>query len=765
VAGSTLSDNFPTTTGAVQPSMTGYADAFIAKYFGLVTLAPSPLTFAPQQVGTTSASQAITLTNMNASTLIITGITPSANFGETDNCAGSVAPSGSCTINVTFKPTVTGPLTGTLTITDNSNGVAGSTQSVDLSGIGTLALVSMAVTPANPSLPLGSTQQFTATATYMDGSMLNLTNWATWTSSTPGVATVSQGFATTTGLGATTIIAASGAINGSTTLTVTPGFLLTGSLNTARYEHTATLLNNGMMLIAGGSNGDINLTSAELYDPTTGTFTPTGSLNTARRLHTATLLNNGMVLIAGGYNGNYLTSAELYNPATGSFSYTTGSLNTARELHTATLLNNGMVLMAGGYGPLSSTTYGYLASAELYNPATGTFANTTGSLNTARELHTATLLDDGTVLMAGGVGSSGYLSSAELYNPAAGTFSSTTGTLKTARYFHTATLLNNGMVLMAGGYNGAYLATAELYNPAGGTFSYTTGSLNTARYEHTGTLLNNGMVLIAGGLSSSGALASAELYSPATETFALTGSLNTARRLNTATLLKNGLVLMAAGLNPSSSLAIAELYEPATLTPPNLVSISLSPSNPTVAVDNALRFTATGTFSDSSTQQLASATWSSSNSAVVSITDDASNRGAAYALAAGTATVSGCAGAVCGSTMLTSIVPAVHWPGPIVLPRPPSHPVPLRPPKAPTVPPPATVPGTGTEPVLASPGAILLPIPPPALPVAEQPAPPPAVPATGKFRETGKEGLVRSMGLTVLPLWPPSHPFPLPPLI
>ncbi len=724
IAGSTLSFDFPVTTGSFQTSLTGYADAFVTKYFGLVTLSPSPVTFGPQQVGTASASQAITLTNMNASPLVITGIVASANFGETDDCGGSVAAGGSCTINVTFQPTVTGSLTGTLTVTDNSNGMAGIMQSVDLSGLGTLALVSIAVMPANPSIPLGGTQRFTATGTYTDASTLDLTNWATWGSSATGVATISNtpgsnGLATTAGLGTATITSAYGAITGSTTLTVTPGFILTGSLNVARYRQTATLLNNGLVLLVGGFNtSSAQLASAELYNPATDTFTLTGSLNTARELHTATLLNNGVVLIAGGYgSAGYISTAELYNPATGTFT-PTGSLNSARYFHTATLLNNGMVLIAGGYG-----SSGYLASAELYNPATGTFT-LTGSLNTARYEHTATLLDNGMVLIAGGYNGSS-LASAELYNPATGTFSYTAGSLNTARYEHTATLLNNGMVLIAGGLGSrGYLASAELYNPATGTFSYTAGSLNTTRYDHTATLLNNGMVLIAGGFGGNsnpyGYLQSAELYNPATGTFTLAGSLNTARWADTATLLNNGMVLIAGGLNSTNgSLDSAELYEPGTLTPPNLVSISLSPSQPRVALNTALRFTATGTFSDGSTQTLASATWSSSNSSVVSMTNDITNSGTAYAVASGYATVSACAGAVCGTTTLASIIPAVTQPGPPVVAPPPTTPQPFPQPPASTPEPPASS-GRPASPAGVGPGR---PVHSPMVAVAPLPAP------------------------------------------
>ncbi len=156
---------------------------------------------------------------------------------------------------------------------------------------------------------------------------------------------------------------------------------LTGSLNVARWEPAATLLQNGQVLVAGG----IYSASAELYTPSTGVWTTTGSMHSNRWLFTATLLSNGQVLVAGGesYVNNQLVllaSAELYNPSTGTWT-TTGSMHTAREVHTATLLQNGQVLVAGGGG-----NTGTLASAELYNPSTGTWT-TTGSLHTGRDSH------------------------------------------------------------------------------------------------------------------------------------------------------------------------------------------------------------------------------------------------------------------------------------------------------------------------------------------------------------------------------------------
>src|SRR5262249_37285239 len=224
---------------------------------------------------------------------------------------------------------------------------------------------------------------------------------------------------------------------------------VTGSLSTARYPHTATLLSNGMVLVAGG----IASASAELYDPASGTWTVTGSLNTARVDHTATLLPNGMVLVAGGFDTTFIASAsaELYDPASGTWA-ATGNLNAARAFHTATLLPNGMVLVTGGEDGPTFTTFtpsDILSFAELYDPASGTWTFM-GSLNSRRADHTATLLPNGMVLVAAGVSLIDLLTRAEPYHPACGTWT-IPGSLNTARWRHTATLLPDGMVLVAAG--------------------------------------------------------------------------------------------------------------------------------------------------------------------------------------------------------------------------------------------------------------------------------------------------------------------------
>jgi hypothetical protein len=305
------------------------------------------------------------------------------------------------------------------------------------------------------------------------------------------------------------------------------------------------LLNNGKVLIAGGFVSEGNwLMSAELFDPTTNTFTSVEDMKAARVGHTATLLPNGKVLIAGGYNGDYLDSAELYDPATDRFT-STGKMVVARSGQVATLLKNGKVLLSGGVG----TGWTYLSDAELYDPAPNTFT-ATGSLTTARESHTATLLRDGRALITGG--HKGRRSamliykSAEIYDPATGTFAAA-GDLTTKRHKHDATLLADGRVLIVGGTDergaqGAY-RSAEVFNPGNGTFSVI-GNMNAARYKLLGTtlVLKNGRVLIAGGASQ------AEVFDPATNTFSFAGGdMGTPRYVATATLLKNGRVLITGG--------------------------------------------------------------------------------------------------------------------------------------------------------------------------------------------------------------------------
>ncbi|HTK44919.1 MAG TPA: kelch repeat-containing protein [Patescibacteria group bacterium] len=309
---------------------------------------------------------------------------------------------------------------------------------------------------------------------------------------------------------------------------------------------------------------------------TAPTWTATGSMIETRSRYTATLLANGKVLVAGGGSidgGEAVASAELYDPATGAWTSTGAMLEARGEGYTATLLPDGKVLVVGGYDR------GGLASAEVYDPNSGKWT-ATGSMDGVRFYHTATLLPDGTVLVAGGeVRNNRVFPSAELYDPRTGSWTAT-GRMRGAFSPETATLLLDGTVLTVGGIDGRELAYAELYDPPTGTWSVT-GSLSGA---HAGraTLLPDGKVLVAGGASATkvvepdiggpapGALtlASAELYDPRTGTWTVTGSMTEARLGYTATLLADGTVLVAGGHSNDTSgtrlLASAELYDPTT---------------------------------------------------------------------------------------------------------------------------------------------------------------------------------------------------------
>jgi hypothetical protein len=221
---------------------------------------------------------------------------------------------------------------------------------------------------------------------------------------------------------------------------VLPVATVTGAMNVARAQHAATLLQDGTVLITGGASTNVGaVASAELYLPASGTFSSTAAgktltMTTARAHHTATRLQNGKVLIAGGWNGTATSSAELYDPATGTFT-ATGSMTAARSAHAATLLPSGKVLITGGNSG---------KAAELYDPSTGKFT-ATGSMTVVRSSHAAVLLATGKVLLAGGASDA----SAELYDPATGTFTAT-ASMTAPNVPAAAVLLPSGKVFLVG---------------------------------------------------------------------------------------------------------------------------------------------------------------------------------------------------------------------------------------------------------------------------------------------------------------------------
>ncbi len=334
-------------------------------------------------------------------------------------------------------------------------------------------------------------------------------------------------------------------------------FVSAGALNAGRSDHTATLLADGRVLVAGGADTSNNfIPFCELYNPTAGTWTVTAPMVFPRVGHTATLLPNGKVLVTGGYSAatGRLASAESYDPATGLWTITM-PMTTARTAHTATLLANGMVLVTGGFGGASGT---WLASAEMFNPITGSWW-TVAPLQTARSQHTATLLADGKVFVTGGYNVHS-LAGAEVFDSATGTWTSRPSMI-VPRTFHSATLLANGKVLVAGGLNdGGNLSSAELFDP---TFNgwLMTPPMAVAKQEARATLLSNGKVLVTGGYNTSGHLPAAEIYDPPSGTWLFSLPMLNPRVGHTATLLANGKVLVAGGYNTAAGcLSAAELY-------------------------------------------------------------------------------------------------------------------------------------------------------------------------------------------------------------
>jgi hypothetical protein len=348
------------------------------------------------------------------------------------------------------------------------------------------------------------------------------------------------------------------------------GWTETGSMNVARIGHVSNRLLDGRVLVAGGYDGSRELTSAEIYDPTTGTWTTTGSMVDRCGSHSL-LLSSGKVLVFGSW-----TNCQLYDPLTGTWA-ATGSMNENRTALSAVLLNSGKVLVTGG----SSYPAKYLSSAEIYDPLSGVWTMIS-PMSKIRYGHTATLLPDGKVFVVGGItvtnGPGGYYDrkvsdSCELYDPEYGTWT-TTGSMNTPRESHYAILDSLGNILVIGG-----AASLESYNPTTGSWT-TVGNLLQSRRGFISILLNNSNILVSGGTNGGEQmLSSSEYFNPAGGERTVAGSMNLPRGYASWTLLKSGKVLAVGGssfTSGNSPLASAELfsYPPTIITHPASVSLN-----------------------------------------------------------------------------------------------------------------------------------------------------------------------------------------------
>jgi Abnormal spindle-like microcephaly-assoc'd, ASPM-SPD-2-Hydin/Galactose oxidase, central domain/Kelch motif len=380
-------------------------------------------------------------------------------------------------------------------------------------------------------------------------------------------------------------------------------WVATGTMQTQREFHAQVSIAGGKALSIGGSDNSGNvLASVELYSSTSGKWTLTGSMAEARQSFPAVVLKNGIVLVSGGLgaSGTSLNGAELYSPTTGTWS-SAGALLVARYGQTATLLPNGKVLVSGGCTANGCGTS--TGDSEIYDPTSNSWS-TTGSLTTARGLHTAVLLKTGKVLAIGGY-MGGPIPSCELYDPTKGTWSAAASSI-VARYLNVSTLLTDGKVLATGGKpSRGPTNSAELYDPAANTWTLT-GSMSIGRYGHTAGLLPDGTVVVAGGIGQSISCGKActgyiptnkvDIYNEAAGKFTATGGLGQALAYQSMSLLTNGRALESGGISTTATCCVvvntAEVYTPLTLTLSSaslnfgLLQIGLTSPSQTVTVTN-----------------------------------------------------------------------------------------------------------------------------------------------------------------------------------
>lgn len=345
---------------------------------------------------------------------------------------------------------------------------------------------------------------------------------------------------------------------------VPPGWGIGASVSTPRDWHSATLLQDGSVLIAGGyASGTGATNKAERYIPAANAWLPVGDMVYERRQHAAALLADGKVLVVGGRDrhGVALGSAELYDPATGTWRQV-GGLTTPRSDPTATLLPDGKVLVTGGAAPSALTN-----AVEIFDPGKTAF-DAGPSMLTGRAGHAATALPGGNVLITGGqLNGTGAPSGVQVerYDWARKEWQAVPG-MNVARAWHRASLLNDGRVLVSGGHNGsAFVNSAEVLN-AGLTAWSATAPMGTARGYHTSTTMHSGRVLVTGG-DNAGGLAdqSTEIYNPATNAWTSAGNMTLARHAQTSTLLHDGRVLIASGWSQALAYAApSEIWTPST---------------------------------------------------------------------------------------------------------------------------------------------------------------------------------------------------------
>ncbi len=351
-----------------------------------------------------------------------------------------------------------------------------------------------------------------------------------------------------------------------------------------RFIHRATELQDGRVLLTGGATKIWEITNTvDIYDPSDNSITPAAPMTVRRWSHTATALSDGRVLVVGGrthispfFGGEVLATAEIYDPATDTWTQTPGDLNVPRRSHSATLLPDGRVLIVGGGDSASTSSSLPIGEVEVFDPATGMFT-VVGSLLTPRKAHSAVLLNDGTVLIAGGSSGKGNLfptTSAEIYDPITNT-STEVGPMNFPHLAQNGAKMRDGRVLLAGSFDnpdhegsGIITEDSEIYDPISQTFTVV-DPMTMPRIDIGGLLLLDGTVLVAGGVATGDFPtvfhSSSEVFDPFENQWHVSGLMSTGRDEFSGLVLDNGRVLISGGFNldPGPTLLdTIEIYTP-----------------------------------------------------------------------------------------------------------------------------------------------------------------------------------------------------------
>lgn len=655
-----------------------------------VTLTPASLTFASQLIGTTSAGKSVTLKNAQGVPLTISGISTSGDFAQASTTCplspNTLAAGASCAISIAFTPTALATRTGTLTITDSAST---NPQTANLSGTGSLAgLLSISVTPGNPTLSAGNQQQFVAIGTWKGGVQVNISAFVAWSSSVPTVVSVSStGLAQAIAPGVATIGAGYGSVNGATTVTVAPPALTSiavipgsPSVPIGGYEQFSALLS-----YSDGSTKET--TSSVSWSSSAANVATINSSGLASALAAG---STTITAAAESVTGNTILTAsqpQCIAPPPGLIGWWTGDGNTvdiagsnSGTLQSGATYGNGEVGQAFNF---SGNGASVLVNSPVYAPTAGTLAfwflptgagSLTGSYDGTNRTPGLSVDGSGNLdwefgnLAAQSVGQVGL----NQWSHVALTYSTSNSDVSVNVYLNGSLAASAIASSLSSWYPqvafGAYLGGQEpsfagsmdevaIFNQALSSMQvqqiYNASSAGMCKPTLQAITVNPMNPAIAPGIQLQ--FSAAGTYSDSS-THELTSSATwSSSNPAIATINGNGLATtVAVGSATIAAVLGAETGSTNLSVAPSLVSIQVSPQNPPIAAGTTQPFTAIGTFSDSSTQDLTkSVTWSSSLLSVATI----AGGGLANGIAAGQATITATAGSVSGSTLL-SVTPA-----------------------------------------------------------------------------------------------------------